>query len=183
MHYKIIEKFGPNDGEKWKGYINWRGLTLESFDSVDSILRPDLFVPKSDSDWENCVNEDFKINLITNLPYAVSIIPNYQNAVLVGVETDLDERYIIKESFLGFDIIDEQCSISLLTNWGTDDENIMNPHIERNGLVKDLKNAIDIKNILRNSFHDDAHAEFCEVWAIYKISLNQSFHRTTLSSR
>ena len=173
MYYKIIEQFGPNDGEKWTGYINWRGLALESFDSVDSLLRPDLFIPKSNSDWENCVNEDFKLSLITNSQYAESIIPSYKNAILIGVETDIGERYETKESFLGFDIIDEQCSISLLTNWGTDDENIMNPHIENNGLVKDLKQAINIKNILRNTFSEDAHAEFCEVWAIYKTSLNE----------
>ncbi len=42
MYYKIIPKFGPED-DGWKNYIDWRGLKLNRFDSVDGILRNDLF--------------------------------------------------------------------------------------------------------------------------------------------
>ena len=56
MYYKIIERFGPQDGEKWQAYLEWRGLSLSSFDSVDANLRPDLFEPVSDEDWDNCLN-------------------------------------------------------------------------------------------------------------------------------
>jgi hypothetical protein len=60
MYYKIIERFGPEDGDKWKKYLHWRGLQLTSFDSVYGILRPDLFEPVSKEDWNHCVNEDCK---------------------------------------------------------------------------------------------------------------------------
>jgi len=52
MLYRIIAKFGPNDEQRWADYIRWRGLShLTRFDSVDGILRPSLFVPKTDQDW------------------------------------------------------------------------------------------------------------------------------------
>ena len=56
-----MEKFGPEDGDKWKRYLDLRGLNLTKFDSVDGILRPDLFAPDSDEDWQHCVNENDKL--------------------------------------------------------------------------------------------------------------------------
>ena len=69
MYFKIIEKFEP-ESDTWMSYLDWRKFTLYCFDSVDGMLRRDLFVPESIDDWGNCVKEDYKINLITNLPYA-----------------------------------------------------------------------------------------------------------------
>lgn len=54
----------------WVSYNEWRGLHLTEFDSVDGILRPNLFEPELQIDWDNCVNEDYMINFITNLEYA-----------------------------------------------------------------------------------------------------------------
>ena len=61
MYYKIVEKFGPENGDRWERYLDCRGLDLIKFDSVDGVLRPDLFEPESNEDWKNCVNEDFKL--------------------------------------------------------------------------------------------------------------------------
>ena len=43
MYYKIVERFGPECGDRWRGYLKWRRFNLSGFDSVDAILRPDLF--------------------------------------------------------------------------------------------------------------------------------------------
>ena len=165
MYYKIIEKFSPSDEERWQSYLKSRGLDLTCFDSVDSILRPDLFDPRSHEDWANCVNENYKLNLITNSNYARKILPRYHNADLVGVEIELDEAYMPKDSLLGYDIIDG--SISVLTNWGTDTENLINPHLMPNGLIGDLTQAFRIRNLLRQKFPDDPHVKESEVWAVY----------------
>ncbi len=98
MYYKIVEKFGPEDGDNWKKYIDWRGLSLIKFDSVDGILRPDLFEPDS-----------------------------------------------------------------------TDDKELIDNHVMSNGLIEDLKRAFQIRNILRENYSEDSHAEDCEVWAIYEV--------------
>ncbi len=106
MYYKIVENFGPQGGDRWQSYLKWRGLNLTSFDSVDGILKPDLFTPESELDWRNCVNEDCKLSLITNIDYAKEFLGRYDNALLVGVEIELDEGYTSKDGLLGYDIID-----------------------------------------------------------------------------
>lgn len=169
MYYKIVERFGPQDGEKWQTYLEWRGLNLASFDSVDGILRPDLFEPESDEDWHNCVNENDKLSLITNLDHAARILSRYDNPVLVGVEIDLEEGYVPKDGLLGFDIIDGYCDVSLVTNWGTDEEGIINNYVMPNGLIRDFNRALQIRNLIRKKFSEDSHAENCEVWGIYSV--------------
>ena len=175
MYYKIIEKFSPLDEERWQSYLKSRGLDLTCFDSVDSILRPDLFDPRSHEDWANCVNENYKLNLITNSNYARKILPRYHNADLVGVEIELDEAYMPKDGLLGYDIIDVECSISVITNWGTDKENLINPHflinphLMANGLIGNLPQALHICDLLRQTFPNDPHVKECEVWAVYSV--------------
>ena len=102
---------------------------MPCFDSIDGILRPDLFSPQFHEDWANCVNENFKLSLITNPNYARKILHRYHNADVVGVETELDEAYVPKVLLLGYDIIDEECSILVITNWGADKENLINPYL------------------------------------------------------
>ncbi len=169
MLYVIVEKFGPHSSESWESYIGWRKVSFSSFDSVDSLLRPILFEPESEEDWSNSVNEDFKINMITNLPYAMKALGRYENAEIVGVEIELEQEPITKDGLLGYDIIDGFCDISLLTNWGTDHE-LINSKLEPNGLITDFKSAFEIREHLRSQYSGDAHAESCEVWAIYAIN-------------
>ena len=171
MYYKIVEKFDSQSIDKWQSYLNWRVLNLTSFDSVDSILRPNLFEPESDEDWSNCVNENCKLNLLTNLDYAMAILARYENAVLVGVEIELQKEYQPKKGLLGFDIIDSYCDISLVTNWGTDKEGIINQYVMNNELIADLEKAIQIRDLLRKKFSEDSHAENCQVWAVYKVNV------------
>ena len=169
MYYKIIESFGPEDKEKWQSYIQWRDLELTSFDSVDGILRPDLFVPESREDWQNCVNEDNKLSFIMDLDYAQEILDRYDKALIVGVDIELEVGYVPAEGFLGFDIIDGYCDISLVTNWGTDEEDIFSEQVMNNGLIADLDRTLQIRDMLRKEFSEDAHAQGSEVWAIYKV--------------
>ena len=169
MYYKIIERFGPQDGEKWQAYLEWRGLSLSSFDSVDANLRPDLFEPVSDEDWDNCLNEDHKLGLITDLDYARRILNRYQNAVLVGVEIELEEGYASQGGLLGFDILDSYCTVSLLTNWGMDKEDSISSEMMPNALISDLGRALQIRDLLRSKFAEDPHAGKCEVWAVYGV--------------
>ena len=171
MYYKIIEYFGPYDN-RWKQYLEWCNLELTSFDSIDGVLCPGLFEPQTEEDWQNCVNEDYKLNLITNLDYAKSILSKYNNAVIVGVDIIDSIKYKLEESLLGYDIIDSYCDISLLTNWkkDKDEENLFSKYIQDNGLIHNLKTAMKIRDMLREGFSEDSHTENCKVWAIYKIN-------------
>jgi len=169
MYFKIVEKFGPDDGVRWNDYLMWRGLNLTSFDSVDGILRGDLFNPESEDDWKNCVQEDFKISLITNLEYARKIQKQYEEAEIVGIDFPMDSHYQVKTGLLGFDVIDSHWGVSMLTNWGTDEEGIFSDLILENGLLGDLTHAFRIRDTLRKRFPEDRHARECHVCAIYEI--------------
>lgn len=170
MYYKIVERFCPEVGERWQNYLEWRGLPLTGFESADRILRPDLFEPESHDDWHNCVNADFKLNLITNLAYARKILKRYESAVLIGVEIELEDGYAPQDGLSGFDVIDGYCDVSLVTNWGNDEEDIVSEHVMPNGLIGDLTRALQIRNSLRKNFPEDSHAQNCTVWAIYKVA-------------
>ena len=170
MYYKIIEKFGT-EHEGWKKFTEFRKLKLTRFDSVDGILCPDLFKPESEEDWANCVNDNFKLNLITNLKYARSILKRFKNAILVGVDIELEKDYMPKDNLLGFDIIDGYCDVSLLTNWGNDEDGIFVDIIKDNGLIEDLETALKTRDTLRYNYPKDPHAEKCEVWGFIKLIL------------
>ena len=170
MYYKIVKKFGPEDGYNWERYIRWRGLNLVKFDSVDGILRPDLFTPESMEDWRNCVNENFKLNMITDLEYAHRILKRYEKSILVGVEIEIQEGYTPGSGILGFDIIDGYCDVSLITNWGNEKNDLVDKYVMSNGLIINIDKAVEIRNKLRNEFDEDSHAKGCQVWAIYEIN-------------
>ncbi|HPG31132.1 MAG TPA: hypothetical protein PKY81_09395 [bacterium] len=72
MYYTIVKTFGPKfDNDAWQRYLEFSKLTqISNFCSLDGILCPSLFAPKSDDDWENCFKEDCKTHLLTNLDYA-----------------------------------------------------------------------------------------------------------------
>lgn len=167
MFYKIIEKFGPESGDRWKSYIEWRKLPLDSFDSVDNMMRPDLFEPTTAEDWENCVNEDYKLSLLTNLDYAKALAKQNTNSEIVGVEIELDSPPADIDGLLGFDIIDGYCANSLLTNWGIADLSFIDEKLGKNGLISGFAEAKALRDQLRSEFPEDSHANKCSVWAIY----------------
>lgn len=170
MYYKVVEQFGPNKGACWTDYLKWRGLNLTKFDSVDGILRKDLFNPESEADWANCVQENFKVSMITSLEYARKIQRQHDKAEIVGIEFPVDSQYKAKTGLLGFDVIDSNWDVSILTNWGTDEEGIFSNLVLKNGLLGDITQAFQIRDILRKKFPEDHHASECDVCAIYEVS-------------
>jgi hypothetical protein len=167
MLYKVVEKFGPFSGEAWQSYIKWRKFEFSSFDSADRMMRPDVFEPSSVEDWDNCVNEDYKFNFITNIGYAKKIQKKYPNSEIIAVDIELETERDIKEGFLGYDIIDSYYDISFLTNWGVEDLEFINSKLQKNGLISDWKTAIKLRDELRFKYSEDIHADECSVWAIY----------------
>ena len=169
MYYKIVDKFGPESGDAWASYLSWRGLELSRFDSVDGILRGDLFTPESEVDWNNCLAEKDLPVLIKNLEYAKSIKAKHAGSELVGVEINIEKDYLEKRNLLGYEVIDSDWVVSMLTNWGTDEEGLFSQYIESNGLIASAQTALKVKDSLRRFFPEDAHACECSVWAVFAI--------------
>ena len=79
-------------------------------------LEKKLFIPESVEDWDHVVCENFMLSYLTDSDYARQTHARIGTGSLIGFAySDHDET---NESFLGYDIIDGYCDVSLLTNWG-----------------------------------------------------------------
>ena len=172
MIYRISKKFGPQDND-WDDYLEWAGLqNCQEFYSIDGMMRNGLFTPESVEDWDNCVNADFKIHLITNLDFAKKAISKYVDAEILGVIENpkfANEMIPSDHILMGYDILDEYNGISLLTNWGGKKRGVENLKLNRYALIDDLDYAYELKEMLRKNFSTDDHAKGCEVWSVYKL--------------
>ncbi len=172
MNYIIVKKFGPGSND-WTRYAEWAGITnCREYCSIDGINRPSLFSPSSKEDWANCVNEDYKIHLITNLAYALKIKPLYPDGEIVGVIEDprlVSEEITAAHYLVGYDILDGYNSVSLLTNWGGEKLRIVNLKLNEYALLTGIDEAYEFKSRAREEYPQDPHSLNCEVWAVYKI--------------
>lgn len=164
MLYSIIEPFSPTSGDAWKKYCDWRGVKFERFDSIDGILRPSLFDPKTPEDWKHVYQGDSPFRYLTDRKYAEYKRRDIGRCDLVGLRlSDHDEHH---RSFLGFDLLDGYFSVSLLTNWGNDVP-FINQALGSNGLVPNLRGISFIQTQLFDQYGDDNHVEECHVISIY----------------
>ena len=164
MLFTIVEDFGKSSGEVWESYIAWRGIQFDRFDSLDGILRSSLFDPETEEDWAYVVHESFMLSYITDIDYASKIHARIGAGSLMGLSySDHDEG---NEGFLGYDIIDGCCDVSLLTNWGNDLE-IVNCSLGRNALIPTFGQVKPIHQFLVSQYEKDSHVEGCRIASVY----------------
>ncbi len=169
MYFKVVEAFGPSHG-RWAEFANDHWIhSLETFDSIDGIVCPDVFEPKTEEDWEHCVNADFCLNLITDENYARKVLSQHPGSRLIGVVESQNCDH--EADLLGYDIIDEYNVVSLITNWGPHD----NPHplsgfeVKSNGLIESFAVAKQAASYLQHQFRNDDHAKGAKVWSIFNV--------------
>lgn len=173
MFYKVVKQFKKEDDiEQWREYISFSGLVqIEAFCSLDGMFNDSLFTPESIEDWDNCVNEDYKIDMITTLDYAKVIAEKHPGAHIFGLIVDPQQTEMPKdEQLLGYDILDYDYSTSLLTNWGVFPDPFDKSRINRFGLLDEAAEAYAIRAQLRVNYADDSHAGACEVIAVFDVS-------------
>jgi hypothetical protein len=162
--YIIVESFGPENGNKWASYCEWRGLRLERFDSIDGILRPSLFRPESDEDWQHVGRE--AVHYLTDLTYARAKRRELARSVLVGISFDAHDEH--DSGFKGYDLIDGSYNVSLLTNWGSDHV-LINDALGPNGLVKNWEAISRICQHVLAEHPEDGHVKGCQIVSIYGV--------------
>jgi len=69
--------------------------------------------------------------------------------------------------FLGYDLLDRECSISALTNCGGFPGAFAGAELSPVGLLTDLDRAIEVRQTLRARYPREHHAN-CDVWAIFR---------------
>jgi hypothetical protein len=163
MLYTIIKSFSATN-DSWDSYCHWRGLNFAKFDSIDGLLRPSLFVPKTTEEGLRTCPDVGNFNYLTDREYAEKKWHEIGSGDLVALRfSDHDEK---QKGFLGFDLVDGYYDVSLLTNWGNDNE-LINQVISSNALVSRLEKIVAVQNHVFESYSDDAHAADCHIVSIY----------------
>jgi hypothetical protein len=172
--YSAVKRFDPACGERWRGFIEWSGLTqLREVVSLDGILCPNVIQDLTDEDWQHNVQEDLKITLFHDLDYLVrragedgplNILALLQNPTEEEVQSFSDRRFV----FRGFDLVELQTGISALVNCGGFDKAFAASDLSECGLLNAHAQALRVQKLLRQEYPDEHHAD-CDVWAIWQM--------------
>ncbi|TIR01964.1 MAG: hypothetical protein E5X64_27765 [Mesorhizobium sp.] len=175
--YIAKEKFGPFSGTAWTMYIDWSGLTqLSEVVSLDGMLGPVALGEVKDSYWPHIVNEDYMLDFFVDLDFLLSELadPGDLNVLNVIRRPSVDVRSLDWNgfTFLGYDLLDQDVSISALTNCGGFPDVFANTELSDVGLIPDFDRAVEIRDRLRRMHPSEYHAE-CDLWAISRWQGNE----------
>lgn len=172
--FTAVQQFDPNDGGRWRDYIQWSGLThLREVVSLDILLCPNLVGELVPEDWEYNVHEDFKLHLFRDAEYIcrrtqgkdrVQILALMQNPA----ENDFSNFAHSRFQFRGFDLVELQTGISALVNCGGFDNAFVAADLSDCGLLPELSKALEVQKRLRTEYPDEHHVN-CDLWAIWKM--------------
>ncbi len=172
--YIAREQFGPNKGEfSWDQYIKWSGLTqLHELVSQDGMLCPTVLPAIKDEYWPHIVNENFMLFYFIDLDYLLTQIAGIpdKNILCVFLNPTVQPTAPpgpMHFTFMGYDLIEADGSISALSNCGGFPKAFSNSELNEVGLLPDLSRAIEVQARLREFYPKEHHAN-CNVWGIFR---------------
>jgi hypothetical protein len=172
--YVATSVFDQRPGGGWREYVEWSGLSqIRELLSLDGMLCPFLPAEIKDSYWPHIVNEDNLLDFFTDLDFMLAEINNQQQVNVLAVlrNPTLAEVQAFSRpefSFVGFELLDQDHSVSALTNCGGFPDVFENSEINEFGLITDFNRATEIANNLRRAYPEEHHAD-CNVWAVFRM--------------
>jgi hypothetical protein len=173
-YYTALERFDPNNGDRWVDYTRWLGRNdLIRIVSLDSILCSPVVHAESSEDWQFVAKEEFMLDFFTDLDFVLQRIAGHRPSVVLAVARDPSEADVNGFSqpnfeFAGFDIVDTQFIASALLNnsrfQGVFDVGEL---LQESGLIMSRERAFRICAILGERYPDCDGAK-CHVWAIWR---------------
>ena len=168
------EPFDPKCGDKWNEYIAWSRLTqLEEVVSLDGMLCPTVLPEIKEEYWPHIVNENFMLDFFVDYDFLKEQVAEIDKKNVLCVFRNPIERPhapgFAKFQFLGYDLVDQQCTASALTNCGGFPEVFDNSELSPVGLLTNLERASEVQRCLRSLYPDHPHAQ-CNVWAIFRLA-------------
>lgn len=161
------DKNYSEDGMSWEKYIEWSKLThLTELVSLDGMLNENLVEPDYDNaeDW-NFIHCDgiLQTDFYTTLDFVFRRlkVKDKFNLLTVVLEPDQDCKNInvVDFEFVGYDLLDQDFSISALTNCGGFDDTFLSTDLNDKGLIDDFTKAYEIKKLLLENNPDEHHAD------------------------
>jgi hypothetical protein len=168
--FTACRKFGPQFRESWSRYIEWSGFRhINELVSTDSILCPSLIDSLIDADWEFNIHEDNRVFFFRDYEYLKRRI-NYdssrQNLLAISERPAFAPEPIEGFAFCGYDILDSDGSISVLTNCGAFPSIYTADDLNQFGLITDLDRVTQIAELIRDTNASDHHCCDCRVLGI-----------------
>jgi hypothetical protein len=154
-------------GMSWEKYIEWSKLThLTELVSLDGMLNEIIVEPDYDNadDWD-CIHvfEQYQTGFFTTLEFVFKRLKPRDkfNLLTVVIEPDQDckEIKIDDYEFVGYELLDQDFSISALTNCGGFDETFLPTDLNDKGLINDFTKAYEIKKRLLENNPKEHHAD------------------------
>lgn len=170
----IYDKAYDEDGMAWEKYIEWSRLKqLTELISLDGMLNEIPVDPDYDSDydWENIhVVGKWQTGFFMTVDYVLKRLKakgkfNFLTVVLEP-ERECGSIKLDNYEFIGYELLDQDFSISALTNCGGFDETFLPTELNENGLITDFTKAYDIKKQLleNNPYEHHADTNVIAVW-------------------
>jgi hypothetical protein len=168
------ERFGPEDGDKWRDYIAWSGLTqLKEVISLDGILCPTLLPVIKAEYWPHIVQEDFMLNYFLDFDFLMSEVASVPGKNVLCVFRNPiacpKPPPVADFEFLGYDLVDVYNGNSALSNCRGFPEVFSNSELSEYGLLPELERANEVRASLRARYPEEHHTN-CHVWAIFRAS-------------
>lgn len=168
------DKYYEEGGLSWERYIQWSGLThLTELVSLDSMLNEVLVEPDRNNiaDWDFIhIIDYYETGFFTTLDFIFKRLQAKDRfnllAVVLEPEKDCKEVPLEDYEFVGYDLLDQEFSISALSNCGGFDETFTGADLNEKGLISQFEKAYDIKKRLRenNPGEDHANTNVIAVW-------------------
>ena len=122
--------------------------------------------------WNHIVNEDFMLHFFLDLDYLRNETADTHRKNLLCVfrnpTSHPDSQVPEGFEFIGYDLVEKDCSISALTNCGGFSKAFSNAELTERGLLRTHERGQGVQEALRLQYPNEPHAD-CHLWAISRV--------------
>ena len=167
-------RFDSSDGERWNEYIRWAKIpALVEVVSLDMMLCPRVVLSIEEEDWQHIVREDFRLKYFYHLDYLQKRAEGTQRKNILGLYRNPDTHITSAPApgdfgFVGYDLIEEETQISVLTNCGGFPGVFKNEELNQFGLLQSFDRAAEVQCLLADRYPGEPHAQ-CEMYALWRM--------------
>jgi hypothetical protein len=170
--YIATEKFEASSGKAWNDYVDWSGLRhLNEIIGLDGMICKAVLEEIKGDYWDHIVNEDNMTCFFTDFDFLLGEIGDPTNLNVIGAirapREDVSSMPWGGFIFRGYDLLDQDHSVSALTNCGGFPDAFRNDELSDCGLIPRFDRAVEIQRDLRKLYPMEHHAD-CNVWAVFK---------------
>jgi len=173
-YYAAIERFDPDNGERWVGFTRWLGRTdLQRIVTLDNMLCPPVVHPESAEDWPYVAREEFMLDFFTDFDFVRRRAAGHRPSVIIAVARDPAAETVAgfahpQFELAGFDLLDAQFTGSVIFKPDRFPGAINVAKLSTSsGLIRSRDWAFKVRDALCRRYPGREDAR-CHVWAVWR---------------